>query len=82
MPCEWNMVVNDLRALDADKSVRKGKFPVGTYSNTATRGKSEPEKPIGPYEFTRARYPDKQRRDEIRRKIVVAPELGTDIANE
>lgn len=48
----------------------------------ATRGDASTVESIGPYEFTRARYPNVERRTALLRDLHVASELGTDATIE
>ncbi|KAK0240620.1 hypothetical protein EDD85DRAFT_950468 [Armillaria nabsnona] len=81
MPLEWNMLMNDQRGMEAHPPhiLNNGR---SSTSVDATRGDASTVESIGPYEFTRARYPNIEWRTALLRDLHVASELGTDATIE
>ncbi len=74
MPLEWNMMINDNRGMEADPLVKLGRLSAHQMiMNDGSKVKS-----IGPYEFTRACYPDHKWRNTLLWDMQVKPELGRD----
>lgn len=73
MPVEWNLITNDLLGLTAEQLVKDGFTP--PYTGDATLGADES---VGPYEFTRERYPNPKRQREILRTMRVESKMGAD----
>ncbi len=67
-------MINDNRGMEADHSVKLGRLSA---HRTTTNDGSRVEL-SGPYKFTRACYPDRERRNTLIRDMRVEPELGRD----
>ncbi|SJK99800.1 uncharacterized protein ARMOST_03111 [Armillaria ostoyae] len=84
MPIEWNMLINDMRGIETDpQGYREKQNDVGTEEDgTSIYEASLAAESIGPYEFTRSRYPTTREREDIKRMMTVEPDIGTDVTME
>lgn len=77
MPMEWNMVIDNHQDLETEHLRKIGQIPT-THMGDATKGDESDVESIGPYEFTRAHYPDSRHRHKLVRNMCIEPELGVD----
>lgn len=85
MPIEWNMLINDMRGIETDPQGYREKQNDTETEEGATSTIYEASvaaDSIGPYEFTRSRYPISREREEIKRIMIIAPDIGTDATME
>lgn len=76
MPVEWNMMINDTRGMVVEDITGERK-PRNT-SNHATRDGESVTSSLGPFEFTRSRYPNRATRETLKQRVRVEPEIGSD----
>ncbi|SJL05233.1 uncharacterized protein ARMOST_08599 [Armillaria ostoyae] len=87
MPIEWNMMISNIRGIGLPMGNR-----IGVASDDSSmmessdtdgfdihaRSELQVVESIGPYEFTRSCYPNKQHHNYLHQKITVGSEIGSD----